>query len=354
MNLNDKRTKQLILRVINWLEAYVGSDQNRNLNSKILRSPDAFGDSQLGRTLRGMLLIKTNPTYKPGEYSQQYRVNENTLNRLREKIGMPPVDLKRRRLDERFAAVADQVESGEFDYNDNGFRWYSTLQYITREYKAAMWAEQGYNYDYDIECCALTLFLQQSQKLNPKMKSLDYINYYLENKNIVRDELSIKYNLSAIQVKQILNGLFQGGVLNTYKENKLFVNVLMKNTYKMRQLKTDPFLIELIKDISYMWKQLRKDIDTGYYYSGDIRKSVRITGKDKSNYYQKLERVVMAPVWKYLKKKSVRVHREHDGFKSDQFVVPNDLEQLVLCETGFHVIFRWTKIEVDESNISDA
>lgn len=354
MNIKDKRTREKILQVIKWVESYIGSDQNRNLNSKILRSPEAFGDSQLGRTLRGMLLIKTNPTYKPGEFSQQYRVNDIALNRLREKMGLPPVDLKRRKLEEKFQALADQVQSGEFGYNDNGLRWYDPLQYIPREYKPGLWAEQGYEYDYDVECCAPTLFLQQAQKLNPKMKSLDYIKFYLENKQVVRDELSIKYNLSGSQVKQLINGLFQGGVLNTYKENKIFVKVLNKNSFKMREIKQDPFLVELIKDISYMWKQLRKDINTGYYYAGDVRKSVRITGSHKSEYYQKLERVVMTPVWKYLKKKSLRVHKEHDGFRSDRFVDPYELEQLVLCETGFHVKFVWNKVEVDDSSVSDA
>jgi hypothetical protein len=354
LNLNDKRTRQKILQVINWVESYIGSDHNRSLNSKILRSPEAFGDSQLGRTLRGLLLIKTNPTYKPGEFSQQYRVNNLVLNRLREKLGMPPVDLKRRKLEERFEVAAEHIESGDFPMNDNGLRWYDGLQYIPRDYKNLMWAEHGYQYDYDIECCAPTLFLQQAQRLNPKIKYLEYISFYLENKNLVRDELSIKYNLSYSQVKQLINGLFQGGVLNTYKENKIFVNVLNKNSYKMREIKQDPFLIELIKDISYMWKQLRKDIDTGHYYLGDVRKSVRLTGSHKSKYYQKLERVVMTSVWKYLKKKSVRYHPEHDGFRSDQFVIPNDLEQVVLVNTGFHIKFVWNKVEVDDSNVSSA
>lgn len=354
MNLNDKRTKEKILQAINWVESYIGSDQNRSLNSKILRSPEAFGDSQLGRTLRGMLLVKTNPTYKPGEFSQQYRVNDAALNRLREKMGLPPVDLKRRKLEERFAAQAEHIASGNFPYNYNGFRWYDSLQYIQREEKGEAWAKQGYYYDYDIECCAPTLFMQQAKRLNPNMKSLDYIAFYLENKNLVRDEISIKYNLSGSQVKQLINGLFQGGVLNTYKDNKIFVNVLNRNSFKMREIKQDPFLIELIKDIKYLWKQLRKDIDTGHYYASDVRRSVRITGKDKTQYYQKLEGVVMKPVWKYLKKKSVRVHREHDGFRSDVCVDPYDLEQLVLTSTGFHVKFVWNKVEVDDSNVSSA
>jgi hypothetical protein len=182
------------------------------------------------------------------------------------------------------------------------------------------------------------------------MKPLSYIKFYIENKIVVRDELCIKYNLSSQQVKQILNGLFQGGVLNTYKDNKIY-GYLNHNFYKMRSLKEDTFLIELIKDINSMWKVLRSDIDTGYEYRGEVRRRCRIRGKHKSDYYKRLEGDVMSPIWKYLNKRSIRFFKEHDGFRSDAFVIPNELEQLVLSKTGYHVMFKWNKIEVDDCNV---
>lgn len=349
-NFKEQRTNKRTQQIIEWVEKHIGAE-TKILHSKILRSPEAFGNSSLGIYLKNNLLVKTCPAYKPGEFSQQYRINIDYLNRLRSELGLSESHLRHNRLEQRFANAADHIASGDFPMNDNGLRWYDGLQYIPRELKPLMWGERGYIYDYDVECCAPTLLVQQARKLNPKMKSLDYINFYLTNKNIVRDELSIKYNLSNMQVKQLINGLFQGGILNSYKDNKIFVNVFNKNFNKMIQVKQDAYLIELIKDISYMWKQLRKDINIGYYYSGDVRKQVRITGRDKSSYYQKLERIIMTPVWKYLKKKSVRVHPEHDGFRSDQFVVPDELEQMILFETGFHVKFKWTKIENTDNNV---
>ena len=352
INFNDSRTRERTKQIIAWVEQHIGAEY-KILHSKILRSPQAFGDSLLGRYLKTNLLVKTCPAYRPGEFSQQYRLNIDYLNRLRSELGLPASNLRHNSIDRRFAQAADQIASGDFNMNDNGLRLYGGLQYIPRELKLFKWTEQGYLYDYDVECCAPTLLLQQAGKLNPHMKSLDYIKFYLENKSIVRDELSIKYNLSNTQVKQLINGLFQGGMLNSYKENKIFVNVFNKNFYKMQEIKQDAFLIELKKDISYMWKQLRKDIDIGYYYRGDVRKQMRITGRDKSRYYQKLERIIMTPVWKYLKKKSVRFYPEHDGFRSDQFVIPDELEQMILFETGFHVKFKWTKIESTGNNDSN-
>jgi hypothetical protein len=348
LNLNDKRTQSKLLQIINWLETYVGAEQ-KTLNSKILRKPEAFGDSQLGRNLRQQLLIKTCPAYKPGVFSQQYRVNVDVLNNYRTKLGLAPSLLRHHNLDRRFEQQAEAIATGDFDYNDTGHRWFDGLQYIPRTLKGQLWAEQGYHYDYDIECCAPNLLLQQARRLNPSMKQLDYINYYLTNKTQVRDELSIKHNLDTGQIKQIINGLFQGGILNHYKDNKILTQVLGNNQKKMSALIEDPYIKEFIKDIKYMWKQISNDIDTGHEYRGEVRRKKKITGRHKSEYYKKLEREVMTPVWKYLKKISVRVHREHDGFRSDVFVIPDELEQVVLVNTGFHVKFVWNKIEVSDT-----
>lgn len=348
-NFLDQRTRQRIEQIVKWAEQHIGAE-TKILHSKILRSPAAFGNSPLGIYLKNNLLVKTCPAFKPGEFSQQYRLNIDYLNKLRSELGLPLSPLRHNRIDRRFQAQAAEIASGDFEYTESGGRWYNGLQNIPRSLKEEYWSEQGYLYDYDIDTCAPTLLLQQAQKLKPSMKSLDFINFYISNKNLVRDELMIKYNLSSSQVKQIINGLFQGGILNTYKENKIF-GYLHNNRSKMKDLADNEFLIALIKDIKYLWGVLRGQITTGYTYRGDQRRSNKITGKHKSDYYKILEGQVMKVVWRSLRKKNIKFFREHDGFRSDQFVIPDELEQMILFETGFHVKFKWTKIESTENNV---
>jgi predicted transcriptional regulator len=278
-------------------------------------------------------------------FSQQYRVNGDRLNTLREKMGMEPSPLRFHSIERRFNEQVSALETGEFNYNESGGRAYNGLQNINKEIKQQEFASRGYDYDYDIECCAPTLFLQRAQQIKHKMKSVDYWSFYLNNKQAVRDELCIKYNFTSSQVKQILNGLFQGGVLNTYHDNKIF-GYINKNTYKMKQLKQDEFIKALQRDIRYIWRILRDDVKLTLKTNFK-----RCNGKHKSDYYKILEGEVMNPVWKYLKKIKVKHFREHDGFRSTTFVVPNELEQLVKTHTGYQVKFVWSKIELVDSNV---
>jgi predicted transcriptional regulator len=345
-NFNDPKVRRRTQQVIEWIEKYVGAE-TLSLSKQVLEQPQAFGSSQLGRYLRGALLIKTCPAFQPGVFSQQYRVNIDYLNRLRKHVGLEPSSLKHNNIDRRFEQQADEIATGNFEYNLSGNRWHNGLQHVPRELKQEYWVARGYTYDYDADTCAPTLLLQRAKKLKPAMKSLSYIEYFIANKKEVRNNLSIAYNLSLAQVKQIINALFQGGILNSYKDNKI-LGYLNNNTYKMRQLKQDQFLLELINDIKSMWAVLRSDITTGYEYRGDVRRSKRITGKHKSDYYKQLEYEVMGVVWKSLKKKNIKFFREHDGFRTTEFVVPNELEQLILGETGYHVTFKWDKLDSND------
>lgn len=344
-NFSDPRCQTTSRRIILWLETYVGAEPNQHLQSTILRSPEAFGDSQLGRYLRNYLLVKTNPAFQPGMFSQQYRIDPDRLNKLRHILGLEPTQLRFHNIERRFAQQLEAMDTGDFEYNESGGRAYNGLQNISREVKQQEFASRGYDYDYDIECCAPTLFLQRAQQLRPTMKSLEYISFYLNNKTLVRDELCVKYSITNQQVKQILNGLFQGGILNTYYDNKIY-GYLNKNWTKMRQLSQDEFIKSLQRDIRYLWKILRDDIKLSLKTNFK-----RCNGKHKSDYYKILEGDVMSHVWKYLKKNKVKHFREHDGFRSSSFVIPNDLEQVIKINTGFNVKFVWSKIKLIDSNI---
>lgn len=340
-NFNDPRVKKRLIKVLKFCEEYIGAGLDQAIHSLRIRSN--FGNNQLGHYLQQTLLVKVNPYYEPGLQSQRYRLNLDNLNFYRQKLDMPPTTLRHRRLEQRFQQQADSINTGVFVYTDTGHRSYNGLQMVPKLEKPKFWAEYGYTYDYDIECCAPTLFLQTAQKINPKMRDLPKIQQYLTDKSKIRDDLCIKYNISSRAAKQILNALFQGSVLNCYSKSQI-IKYINGNTWKMRSLCQDQYLIGLAAEIKYLWGILRSRIDTGYEYKGDQKRKRRITGKHKADYYKHLEGLVMKPIWKHLTRTSVRYFKEHDGFRSDRFIDPDELAQLVFCQTGYRIKFIWNKV----------
>ena len=341
INLEDSRNRRLALRVIEWVEQNIGAEDQR-IHSKKLSDPQAFGSSPSGRWLQKYLLVQINDRFQPGEFSKQYRVNEQHLNYLRSLLGLPPTQLRFLRIEARFDQCEDQIASGDFEMNQAEWRSFHTLQYIARRHKADQWSQRGYPYDYDIECCAPTLLYQQAQRIHLTPLHLEAIEAYIEFKKEIRTELSIKLNIGEAVIKQILNGLFQGARMNPYYEHNRILAILGGNTYKMNQIRRNPYIQELQRDIRVMWSILRVKIDTGTEIIDGKEKSRRIRGVDKTNYYQMLESLVMKSVIGHLKKKKIKYFHEHDGFRSTRFIDPNELSDIVFGKTGFRIKFDWS------------
>lgn len=348
IDYRNKATRKRILQVIEWVEKYIGAD-TKCLTTSILRSSTSFGNSDLGRYLKDLLLIKRNPSYKPGEFSQQYSVNILHLNRLRSRMGLAESQLKYTNIEQRFESQKTQIESGQFDYNESGGRWYNGLQNIPRHLKETHWADRGYCYDYDIESCAPTLLLQRYYQLDPQAPQLDYIKFLLDNKQEVRTELSIQTGLGMKQIKQVINAIFLGGQLQHHRDNKI-LHILNHNHRHMQNLISNDFIKELRSDITKLWKVLGQDIDRGHSYTSlGVRRRNKITGKHKTDYYKILEGQVMKVIWKYIGrtyKRSVRVFREHDGFRSTEFITPDELAREVRQHTGYLIQLTWNKISI--------
>jgi len=118
----------------------------------------------------------------------------------------------------------------------------------------------------------------------------------------------------------------------------------------MTNLILNDFIRELRNDISLLWKVIGQDIERGYSYTHNgVRRRNKLTGKHKTDYYKMLEGEVMKVIWKYIGrtyKRSVRVFREHDGFRSTEFITPDELAWEVRQHTGYVIQLTWNKISI--------
>jgi hypothetical protein len=118
----------------------------------------------------------------------------------------------------------------------------------------------------------------------------------------------------------------------------------------MRELRLNEFLDYLIEDIRQLWRVLGSDISRGVFYDRrGHRRRYRLSGRDKTNYYKKLETEVMSSLKQFIYKQTQRVFWEHDGFRSAVFFVPEELSEIIRSRTGYVVRFDWGKMELDDS-----
>lgn len=229
----------------------------------------------------------------------------------------------------------EQLATGKFSYEDKSERSYTWLQFYPKSKRDSILNNNGYRYHYDIEAAAPTLLLQQAKMLNPQLK-VPNLDYYVNNRDLIRDKIAKACHLTPLQIKNTINSILQGGVVSSYSANKTFVEILNSNYSAVYALNTNTDIIAIKQDITRLWKSLKTDI-TG--------SSKRLRARDKAKYYRELEQCVGKTIKRLLKKHSVRWLWIHDGWACDKAVDPNEIVRVVKRATGFDIKLDWTKYE---------
>ena len=228
-----------------------------------------------------------------------------------------------------------QLATGEFAYVDKSERSYTWLQCYPKSKRDSILNNHGYLYHYDIEAAAPTLLLQQALMLNPQLK-VPKLDYYVNNRQVIRDKIAKACHISEEQVKRVINSILQGGIVSRWDTNKTFNGILLRNYRAVCALNTNTDIIAIKQDISKLWSSLKADI-TG--------SSKRLRARDKAKYYRELEQGVGKTIKRLLKKNSVRWLWIHDGWACDKAMDPNEIVRQVQRATGFDIKLDWTKYE---------
>jgi hypothetical protein len=315
---------------IKFVDRYV-STTPKPLAQRFIEDPRHFGShrNELSRWLKAQLLVCVDLTYNMNtgrckryiKHTQGYERVVGLLNGNINTLLTPDEQL--------------QLATGHFDYEDKSQRSYTWLQFYPKPKRNSILNNNGYRYHYDIEAAAPTLLLQQALMLNPTLKAPN-LEYYVGNRDEIRDKIAQACHISPVQVKNTINSILQGGVVSSYSANKTFVEILNSNYSAVYLLNTNTDLIAIKQDISRLWRELKQDITAS---------SKRLRARDKARYYRELEQQVGKTIKRLLKKNSVRWLWIHDGWACDKAVDPNEIVRVVKRATGFDIKLDWTKYE---------
>lgn len=320
-NFSDPRVRRRCETALAFVSQYVQNTAVPVAQSQIIKH---FGNPSLalGGWLKQQLLICVDPHWNmlTGKCKRYRRCVEGYA-ALENILGTEAVSLT--------ATQQQELASGEFEYVEKSDRLYNPLQMLPRRRRDRVMYEQGYRYDYDIRCAAATLLTQQAQQSDPSL-SLPHCEYYLNNRDLVREELSIALNIPTDKIKTILTALFQGAQLGLNPHTRIY-QLLNANTSKIQQVKSNQFITSLRSEIRTIWRTIARDMN-----------SKRLSGRDKAGVYRALEKRVMAVIRRELR----RTHNPHllihDGWVCKEISDIKLIREQVRNQTGFVIDIDWT------------
>lgn len=353
-NFNDPRVQRRVHKAIGFSCALASADKPRQLAQVFIDKHFGSSNHLLSKFLRTKLLTCTDDTYDMNKKRcKEYVLNSIGLRDLLDLIDKKNGNNNTHIIYPSIAQVNDiaiewgktqyktQLDTLNFEYQEKSHRLYNDIQNIRSEARAALLAESGLCYDYDIETAAPTLLYQHSHKTPSATGEVcDVIEYYINNKLHVRNKLSVESGLPVENIKGILNAHFSGGFLTTYGRSQVF-RMCNNDSAVVKFLQQHPFIIGLKADIKTMWEPIKADTKADYYWTSTNKWRKRpFNPRTKWNIYFGLERMVLNEVMHYTKEIGAKTFLEHDGFRTDKKIDTDDLSLYVAEGTGYNLTFK--------------
>jgi hypothetical protein len=234
-----------------------------------------------------------------------------------------------------------ELDSGNFTYKDQSNRLWHPLQRYRKQYRTQILADAGYEYDYDIECCAPTLIHQYAQKCGMD-EYLFALHRYLNDRTSIRNELANELDLDPDAIKEIINALFAGAVISKNTESDIY-HILNGDIARIEYLKQNDFLKELVSNIKTCWTYIRPYMQKRTRLVNDKERLLPLNARQKWNVYFELERIILNSVRTYLDLKSIRYFLMHDGWTCNREIDREELENYVRDSTGYEIKFDYMK-----------
>lgn len=340
-NWRDPRVLARASQAVCFTRKYLNETTPQWLSTRWIADKDNFGmsNNQLSKFLRDKLLICCDNSYnKFTGKTKHYLLNKTGFDEINQLLAnntnntYSVIQVPKR--------IQEELQTGSFAYNDSSSRLYHPLQNFKRTDKRALLVQDGYLYNYDIQCCAPTLIMQYAQQLG--MDEYPFaICEYIRNRKPIRNQIAQSAELTDQQVKRIINGLFQGAHISNYTQSLVYKE-LNGDTAKIEFLKQLDFIQQLQAEIRTCWEYIRPQLSKRTIPTRTGTRLLPLTGKQKTALYRDLERVVLDSIRLYLNQTDNQFFAEHDGWTSKQQV---DLSELVLhirTQTGYQI-----KIEQD-------
>ncbi len=334
-NFTNKAFLKRAATALAFVETYVSTTKSGWLSSRYI--DQHFGQSQhpISRYLRQTLLICVDEKYsKEHRQCKKYIANREGIDFLK------PMVTNNTHIQYSVYLLGSkheqQLQSGDFEYNDSSSRLYHPIQNIKRDIKKQLLANWSYEHTYDIVCSCPTLILEYIKQLGSE-EYPNAIKTYIDNRTLIRSRIAKSCEISEQQVKRIINGLFQGAYITNYTESLIYREV-DGDPARIAWLKQDQFLTELRADIKMCWQIISKTqpIRTKADRNGRVRR-IPLSGRRKTAIYRDLERQVLDVVRLYLLENNNKFFLEHDGWSCASEIDLEKLIKFIRERTGFDI-----------------
>ena len=317
-----------------------------------------LGQSQtsLSKYLRQTLLTCVSDRYnKDTGECKTYTRNEAGIGYVKYKLGLTKTHQKLaapgymgeidRQLVTEFVIRAHrtEIDTGDFEYKQVNHRLFNDIQNVKSCYRSDIMAQQGYNWDYDIQTCAPVLLLQLSRQCGNDLW-LPHMADYISNPQSVRAQVAADFEITPKAAKSLINSLFCGAVIGMSKKFATSA-MLDQDPDKIMLAKQHDIICGLRSEIKTMWSYI---VDSGLWITRrrklESGRLCPVTCRDRWMVYFRLECLVIKSCRDYLASKSIRHLLEHDGFRCDHEIDVSDLSSYVFNSSGYDVIFQGGKV----------
>jgi len=355
-NFSDPRVQRRIKRAIGFAAGTISATRPQAWSTRYIDQWFGSQRNELSRYLRQQLLIVANDHWnKDTGQCKEYLLNQSGVDRLCAAIGVSG-DSDNTQL---YPIVVDlaqseyqaQLDTGNFEYNDQSHRLWHPLQNFRRDVKRDVLESAGYRYHYDIQCCAMTLIHQYSQQIpevihagrwqqGPMDLYLFALRDYLRDRRTIRQQIAREADVDPEVVKRIINALLAGAKLSTNSNTEIY-QMLSGDIARIRFLQQHQYLTQLRDDIRTCWEYIKPTLSRRSITDRRGReRMLPISSRQKWGVYFDLERQVLNEVRDFLCESSNRHFLEHDGWSCER-----EIDTTLLCErifenTGFRVEFE--------------
>lgn len=376
-NFNDKRVITRCKSALGFALACFSYTKPHEWSTRYIDKHFGHSGNKLSGYLRDKLLVVVDDHYSFGDESKckTYLLNKDGVDFVKSQIGLlgtqknlinhtntipycdTSFDLA---IEWARNAYKEELVSFDFEYEEKSHRLFNPIQNIRSETRNHLLNRYGMNFTYDIVCAAPTLLYQYSRmipydKMNskglyeqgPNEEWMPTLEHYLRNRRMIRHLIAEEIDLEYKQVKQIINALFAGAKISSYKEGAIFI-LIDRDKEKIKLLQKHPYITALRVEIKKIWDYIKPTLPVRYSAkptkTGKKRK-LALSSKDKWDVYFQLERKVINEVNTYLTTSGNQCFLEHDGWSCVNEVNLYELQNRIYETTGFALDLEVNEIE---------
>ena len=323
-NFNDPRVKRRVERAVDFATTWLTPDKARFLHIHTIDRFVGRTNNSLGNYLRQQLLVNRDQwwNHQTG-VCKTYSLCVQGVVDLTGEPYTPKTRIMRtkRTVAQRFP----EIDTGAFVYKESDNRLYHPAQNLPSDIRGEIFLDYGYTWNYDIACAMPTLVLQYARKLG-MTRPTPYLDCYINDRDQIRQDLSLAVGCTPKQIKTILNARINGARLS--HDGSISKELDRLQLYR---LKNNAWFKNYTKDIKKCWDLIKIN---RYGFS-------RLSPRDKQSTYRYLERVVMKEVERYLRDDMNKYFLEHDGWRCRDRIDIKNLCGVVRRATGY-------RIQIDE------